>query len=191
MSKINLSRPRFSSHRKSRLVNLRIFETKDSYSIYIWNKNYDIYGFQFYILNAEILSSCSGKGGLSSQLGFAISVMSNGTVYGIGNSRMINDKRSYLHLPRHSTVDNSDKSQSKFTLLTEIDKKNIKLKDGKRKLCITDAKILVKDSHNNFMKIQARGDCGIVGVDHKTPLKTPTISIDRMKSAYNKRNGNK
>ena len=189
MSKINLSRPRFSSHRKSRLVNLRIFETKNHYSIYIWNQNYDIYGFQFYILNSEI-SSCAGEGGISYDYGFRTSFLSNGLVYGLGQSKKVGKHKEHLHFPKHSTVDTSDTIDSKFTLLTQIDKKNIKIKDGKRKLCITDAKVLIKSKDGRFIKVQARGDCGIVGVDHKSPLKIPTISRERMISAYNKKKGN-
>ena len=188
MSKINLSRPRFSSHRKSRLVNIRIFETKNHYSIYIWNKNYDIYGFQFYILNSEI-TSCSGKNGISGKYGFATNFTSTGLVYGVGSAQKTSKETKYLHFPKHSTIDDSDKIESKFTLLTQIDKKNIKIKDGKKKLCITDAKILTKSSNGNFLKIQARGDCGLVGIDYKTPLKVPTISRERMLSVYKKKKG--
>ena len=189
MSKINLSRPRFSSHRKSRLVNIRIFETENHYSIYIWNSKYDIYGFQFFILNSEI-SSTLGQGGISEKYGFTVSAMSSGIVYGVGPaSKVSSEITKHFSFPKNSTVDNSDGANSNFVLLTQIDKKNINIKDGKRKLCITDAKILVKSENGNFYKIQARGDCGIIGLDHKTPIKVPTISRNRMLSAYNKRKG--
>ena len=194
MSKINLSRPRFSAHRKSNLVNLRIFETENHYSIYIWNKNYDIYGFQFYILNSEI-TSCSGEGGVSGENGFSTSFMSSGLVYGVAPTGLSKSSNTgldkYRFLPSHSTVDNSDGLQSKFILLTQIDKKNIKIKDGKRKLCITDAKILSRSKNGNFIKLQASGDCGIVGVDRKSSIKVPKISRERMLSAYNKKNKKK
>jgi hypothetical protein len=189
MSKINLSGPRFSSNRKSRLVNLRIFETKSHYSIYIWNKNYDIYGFQFYILNSEI-ESCSSGDGVCKQFQFSTSFMSNGFVYGVGKQVTTGKVKQYSILPKHSTIDDTDGINSKFTLLTQIDKKNIKIKEGKRKLCITDAKILIKSKNGSLVKIQAHGDCNIIGVDNETPLKSPKISKERMLSAYNKRKGN-
>jgi hypothetical protein len=176
MKKFNISSPRFSAKEKKPEVYFRIFEDDDNFSIYVWNRSYQIRGFQFYLLNADIKNPSRGFGGISSQYIFDVIFSKSGIVYGIPQS-------VHSIFPSHSTVDTSDGFSAKFTLLTTVSKDSIGYNEKEDPICITDAKILVDGTDGEVIKKSASGDCGLFGLDRKTLHNIPRISKEKIMSA--------